>query len=490
MIPFLPWEPDRGPYSATSTDNVLNVTPVANGWGPFNSLSDVSTALSAQCYGAAYFRKSDGTFGLVAGTKTALFLFNSATLGWTDISGLSAPFAVPDGDMWDFERFGTKLFATNLENPLQVYDVDAGGNFAAAAGNPPQARYIWAVGDFLALGYLKEGITEYPQDFIWSGVNDATWWTIGRKGCDRQTLPDGDEIVGGFPFIGGARIIQRKAKRAMVFTPSSQFVFTIQVIDAERGCVAPLSLVTIGANDYVYMTEDGFYRGDGHNPIGAERVNSYFFADVDLDKLEEVQGVADPYQKIVWWRYQDGSGTYKVIGWDWQIDRWTRSDVAAQVLVSAVSPGISWDSTQAATYGSPDDAAWPAGADSRFWKGGRPTFGAFTSSNTLALFTGSNMAATIETASTELIPGSRTFLSGARLVSDSDNYTLQVATADFHGGTETTGTATSPSTVTGMTPFRRDGRLHRFRANIAAGDNWGHAHGIDVEGFIQRSGQR
>lgn len=486
MIPFLPYEPDKGPYSASSTDKALNVIPIANGYGPFSELSDVSSSLGAQCYGAAYFRKSDGTFGIVAGTQTALYLFDSITAGWTAASGSSAPYSVRDGDMWSFARFGSGLYAAALDNAPQVYDVETGGNFSNVPGSPPQARFIWAAGDFLCLGYLKDGADEAPQDLMWSGLNDASWWTVGRKGCDRQTLPDGDEIVGGFPFIGGARIIQRKAKRAMVFNP--QYIFSIQVLDATRGAVAPLSIVPIGAGDYVYLNEDGFYRGDGHAPIGMERVDRYFFADVDLDKLEEVQGAADPFTKMVWWRYQDGSGSYKMIGWNWLLDRWTRSDTAAQVLVAAVAPGISGDAAD--SFGSPDDPTWPASMDSRFWKGGRPTFGAFTSSNMLSLFTGSNAAATIETASTEMIPGSRAFLQGARLLSNADDYTMQVATADYHGGAEDWGTAVSPSTVTGMTPFRRDGRLHRFRATIAAGDVWTHAHGVDVEGLITRSGQR
>ena len=77
----------------------------------------------------------------------------------------------------------------SLEAPPQVYDVETGGSFADLGGSPPQAKYIWAAGDFVVLGYLKTGADEFPQDIHWSGLNDATYWTIDRrKGSDRQTL--------------------------------------------------------------------------------------------------------------------------------------------------------------------------------------------------------------------------------------------------------------------------------------------------------------
>lgn len=484
-IPFVPWAPDLGPYSAVSTDDVQNVSPVANGWAPFHTLSEVSQSLGSQCFGATYYRTSGGVYGLIAGTKTKLYRYVDRTSPWTDIS--SGVYSVPSGEMWSFARFGPGVYATNISNPMQVYNVDSGGTFAPVAGSPPLAKYVWATGDFLTLGYLKDGATEAPMDIMWSGVNDPTFWTVKQRGCDRQRLPDGGEVAGGFPVVGGARIIQRRAKRAMTFAPGSQYVFMVSLIDATHGSVAPLSIIPIGGGDYLYLSEDGFYRGDSHHPISVGRVKDHFFSEIDISYLPEVQGAVDPYRRNAWWRYLDQSGVYRLIGYNWELDRWTRTDTAAQVLVTAVIPGISPDS--ATTYGSPDSPTWPASMDSRFWKGGRPTFAAFTTDNKMKLFTGPNAAATVATPATELIPGSRAFCNGARLISDSPNHTIQVATADRHGGAETLGAPISPSSA-GFTPFRRSGRLHRFVAKIAEGEIWTHLHGIDVEGFIGPDGQR
>lgn len=486
MIPFLPWEPDRGPYAAESTDQVQNLVPIANGWGPMQTLSTVSASLGAACVGAAFYRASDGSFGMIAGTATGLYKLNTTDGTWTDVSGASAPFSVASGQLWQFERFGTGLYATNLEDVLQVYDVDAGGNFAACAGSPPQAKFIKAMGDFLVLGYLKVGADELPQSVHWSGLNDATEWDIGEKFSDRQTLPDGDEIVSLMKATFGGRIFQRNCKRAMTRDP--QYVFRITDIDPDNGAVSPYGIVPIGADDYVYLAEDGFYRGDARTPIGAERVNRYFFADVDLDELDTVQGGVNPFDKLVWWTYLDGGAVRKSIGYDWQLDRWCRSDIAVSYYASAVTAGYTLEQLDAA-FGSNLDA-YTTSLDSRLFKGGRPTFAAFTSDFLLKTFTGANSAGEAQTCQIELIPGARSFLAGARLLTNSDAYTMDVATANLHGGTESWGSAAvSPSTA-GLTPFRRSGRLHRFKASITAGDVWTHMHGVDVEGFVRREGQR
>src|SRR5262249_31018237 len=144
-------------------------------------------------------------------------------------------------------------------------------------GSPPQAKFIAIAGDFILLGYLKVGADEFPQDVQNSGLNDEAYWTIDRKkGADRQKLPDGNEIMGLFAFPGGARIIQRDAKRAYIFT-GGQFIFETRVIDAMRGSIAPNSIVPISANDYVFWRSDGIYRGDDNLPIGAQRVDDFLF---------------------------------------------------------------------------------------------------------------------------------------------------------------------------------------------------------------------
>ena len=491
MIPFGPWEPDKGRFSPDTIDTVNNLNPLANGWGPFADLEEVGSALAGQCLGLWQARASDGTITIIAGTASGLYKYNTATLSWDDISGASAPYNVQAGHLWQAIQFGTKFIVVNLEDPPQVYDVDAGGTFSDLAGTPPQAKFIWIAGDFVVLGYLKVGSTEYPQRIHWSGINDATYWTIDRiKGCDRQDLPDGNEITGGFGFPGAARIFQRDAKRAMIFT-GGMFIFEMRVLDATRGCPSPYSIVPISSNDYVFWRTDGIYRGDDNIPIGAQRVDGYLFGqpdgDVDVSSLDTVQGVADPFNKIVLWCYLSAGGVQKIVGWDWELDQFFPLDTAAEYVFSSAAPGLSLEAADA--YADDVDAVGAPSLDSRIYRGGAPTLGAITSSDKLGYFSGGAMAATIETNTIELNPDNRSFVNGVKLKGDpGSSTTIEVGTAILPDDTVSFGTAYTRSSRTGLYPARKDGFYHRFRVTTAAGDtSFTHIHGVSPQ--VQPSGE-
>lgn len=487
-IAFGPWEPDKGEFNPDTIDTVLNMNPLSVGWGPFPELEEVGSSLGGECRGCWYARKSDGSFRLFAGTATELFLFDTATQTWSSVGG---PYtAVPDGQIWQALQFGTKFIVVQLEAAPQVIDVDSGATFGNLGGTPPQAKYIWAAGDFVVLGYLKVGADEFPSDIHWSGLNDATYWTIDRKkGSDRQTLPDGNEVIGGFGFPGGARIIQKDAKRAMVFTGGA-YIFELRVLDATRGAVG--GIVAISADDYVFWRTDGIYRGDANIPLGAQRVDDFLLdqieADADVTSLDTVQGVADPFNKTVMWAYLGSDGAKKVIAWDWELDRFFRLDVAPLLLFSAVVPGYTLEGMDA-IHASLDDFTPEESFDSRRWKGGAPTIGAFTVSNTLAYFTGGAADGLIETNTLELNPDMRTFVNGCRIKGNpGTNSDMQIGKATLHDDTLTWSSTSSRSSRTGTYPFRVDARLHRFRVNTAAGDTtFTHLHGISAD--AQPSGE-
>jgi hypothetical protein len=131
VIVFPPFEPDRTIYSPGSSVNVVNCIPVQDGWGPLPDLTVISSALASQCLGAVYARTSGGAYRIFAGTATKLYEYNSATLGWTDITRLvGGNYAVPTGDRWTFTVFGLNLFAHNIADDIQYINVDSGTNFA------------------------------------------------------------------------------------------------------------------------------------------------------------------------------------------------------------------------------------------------------------------------------------------------------------------------------------------------------------------------
>jgi hypothetical protein len=320
MSVFAAYEPDRAIFNPAVTTNILNVVPVQDGWGPMPQLVAYSQALPGRCFGATYVRSNTGSFSVIAGTQQRLYRLNPATLAWDDISGSSAPYGVPDGDRWSFARFGPKLLASTIGSPLQIYDVDAPSAFADALGSPPRAKYVTVAGDFVMLAHLLN----QPQRVRWSAINDAEFWISGERGSDFQEFPDGEDITGVFGDSVGAVVVQRKMFRVMTFDPASGFVFRSEVANPARGSIAPLSIVQIGPRDFVYLCEDGFFRGLEGTPIGAERVDRSFLEAINHADLSTVRGVGDPFKKIAWFAWQNSGGMNKLLGYNWQLDRGRR----------------------------------------------------------------------------------------------------------------------------------------------------------------------
>lgn len=390
------------------------------------------------------------------------------------------------GELWTAAVFGTNFYVTNINDPLQVINVDSGTEFADASGSPPQAKYIATVGDFLFLAHLKSGATTYPRKWQHSAINDPTDWSIsGTSGdSDDQEIPDGEEITGILPMAGSsARVFQKKARRMLVFSPGSNPVFQQVDIDspsegsAPRGAIAPHAIVPLGGVSYFALNETGFYLNDEFTPIGAERVDNWFFDTVDRTKIGHIQAVADIARKIVWVRFQDQAGIHQMIGYHWQLDRWLYSDVAAIVLVSSATPGFVLDDLPNTLDSYPDPI------DSPYWQGGAVTFGAFKSDNILYLFSGEKSQATIESATIEFSPGMTSYVSGARLMSNITDYTMQVGTSMLPDGALSWSSPNMRNSRDGRVPFRADAFYHRFRLNISEGGVGTHVHGasIDVE---------
>lgn len=485
VIPFGPFEPDRSNFSGSSSNNVVNALPVADGWGPAPGVVEISQALPDTCRGAIYVRDSVGNYTIIAGTDTRLYKLNTTDYSWTDVSGPSAPYAVPLGDSWTFTVFGTQLLAHNITNPIQTYNIESGGVFADLAGSPPKAKYSWVAGDFVVLGYLAA--TNGQRQIQWSGLNDATWWTIGQKMCDYQELPEGNEVMGGFGEIGGFTVIQRNGMQSFPFAPSSGFTFTRTVLNPKQGTVAPRSIVSIGPSQFFYLSEDGFFGGSQRTSIGGERVDKWFLTQIDPRFLVDVQGVADPYEKIVWWKYQTPNGDFRRLGYDWQLDRWCTTDLQVGEMVALATPGTTWDGLDT-LYANIDAVNVPF--DSRIFLGGRPTMATFTSANKLAFFSGPNLEATIDTADIELDPTYRTFVNGARVVTDAPTFTLADGTSDYQGGTITFSSDNTPN-VAGLVPFMADGRLHKFRLDIPTGTAWSIASAVNLpDNCVIQSGEQ
>lgn len=472
MIPFPPFEPDRSRFAFGSSPLAINCMPVADGWGPIPQFVPVSTALPGAPRGACYVRTSTGAFKIFAGTETGLYQFDTATQGWTDVSGTT--YSVPVNDKWQFEQFGDTLVATQLGDPVQYINIESGTQFDDLPGSPPRAKYVGTAGDFVILAHLAGD----PLGIRTSGIGAADFWTTGLRLSGDQTLPDGEDIQGLLGGENGCYIFQRKKIRQLSITSNVDFPFVINVVNASRGVVSPLSIAGIGPDVIGYLSADGFCLGVEGRPIGGERVDRWFNGQLDQTALLDVVGTADPYQKIIWWQATRPDQTRFMVGYQWQLDRWCYSDQNLANLVDLVTPSVSWDAADD-YFANWDDADVPW--DARFLTGGLPTFAAFDNQNRLGFFSGLPMQATVDTGLVQLASGRRAYLKSARAVTDAATFTMRAGAVATHGGTMTLGSPVTPYSTTGVCHFRLPGLLHQFRQTIPAGEPWNHIIGLEPE---------
>ena len=150
-----------------------------------------------------------------------------------------------------------------------------------------------------------------------------------------------------------------------------------------------------------------------------------------------------------------------------------------QVLLRASSQGFTLDGLD--TIGTDIDADPPfdQSFDAAKWQGGSLRFGAFDTDNKLAFFTGSTLAATIDTKETQLTPGRRSKVTSLRPLVDGGTLTCQIGGRDLLTASNSFDTAASINTI-GECRVRNSNRYHRARTSIAAGGTWAHAQGVGI----------
>ncbi len=161
----------------------------------------------------------------------------------------------------------------------------------------------------------------------------------------------------------------------------------------------PLSLVRAGERIFFFSSQ-GFHQilpGSYPTPIGRERVDRTFFADLDRGNLQLFMGAADPRNTRVFWAYKSVNGTAnrfdKILCYDWVLDKFTPIKKVGQYLLQMAQPGLTLEGLDA-IYPSID--AMTISLDD-FSPATSPEIAAFDDGNMLSFFRGQNLEATLET---------------------------------------------------------------------------------------------
>jgi hypothetical protein len=481
LIPHGEYRPDVSDYQGASSRLVLNVLPQGDGYGPHPSFSGFTKMLPSPCRGAFYALKNDGTVATFAGTTTKLYQLNNTNFQWVDVSvGGGSYSALSTTAQWQFAQTGNFVFATQANAVLQVFDLTSSTTFSAALGSPPQAAYISVVGPFLVLS----GLLSLPYRIQWSGLNNfnsATAWTAGISFSDFQDFPDGGITRG---IAGGTQsgiVFQDQIIRSMAFVPGSPIVFQIDKIADGMGLFAPYSIIRAGGSIFFYAGQ-GFHRidpGAAPAPIGREKVDRTFIADLDIGNLQLFMGASDPRSTRVYWSYKSVSGANgafdKLLGYDFLLNRFFPVQMSGQYLLGISQSGVTLEALDAIAPGDSVDAMTLSLDD--FATAVQPQLGQFDSTGMLGFYSGPALEATMQTAE-QGTDWQRLDIGGFKPITDAKTLFGSIFYRDTQEDTPIQSVEVGRSTRTGRCDMMRDARYIRFQTRISAGATWTFAAGV------------
>ena len=468
-IAFGEWTPDQ-PGLTNGLQRAENVFPQANGYGAVPIVVDYSAAASETLNNVVAGRTTVGGTILFAGGATKLFKLDQADLSLDNVSK-SGNYTTPTDQRWRFTQFGNVVIAANGYDKLQGFNVNSASLFADLAADAPTARYVTIVRDFVVSGNIQ---SSYPNRVQWSALNDeSSWTTSATTQADFQDIPDGGSVVGITGGEFGLILMDRSIYRMSYV--GSPLVFQFDNITRNLGCYEANSVIQYAGMTF-FLGDDGFYACDGQTilPIGNEKVNRFFFNDVDQGTIYLMSAAVDPAKKLIIWAYASlGSATVdKLIIYNFQTQKWSSGTTTADRIATTSTPAVTLEGMDA--YGNLDTIM--TSFDSRLWLGGRLQL-AGVNGTKIVTFTGANATAYLETGDIE-VPGATSAITMVKPLVDDGSANVAVATRRLLNETVTYGTAAS-SDAENRVSIRSVGRFHRLQ--LSPTGSWSTAIGMDIE---------
>jgi hypothetical protein len=461
-IEFGEWMPDQAGITG-AIQEAYNVIPQAIGYGALPELVEFSGAASENLTNV-FATKYGGTTTIFAAGTTKLFKFDSTDLSLDNVSKSGG---YTTADRFYFTQFGQKLIAANGNAKLQVWDLGGSTLFADLASDAPTAKFVTVVRDFV----VAANTSSAPSTVYWSDINDETDWTPSDLSqADSQIIPDGGDIRG---ITGGefGLVLLEKAISRMSYVGAPLF-FQFDTIAKNIGCYEANSIAQFG-NLTFFLSDDGFYVCDGQtvSPIGAEKVDRFFFTNVDQSKLNEMSATVDTVKKLVIWQFTDIFSRKRFMIYNWQSKKWSEGETTSDYLAPIATAGTTLEALD--TFGTMDSIS--TSFDSRLWAGGK-FVSAGTKGAKIVTFTGSPKQGFITTG--DIGNGSQSIITLAKPKIDNGTSTVAVYSRNLLTATPTFGTPTA-SDDENRVSLRSSGNYHRVRV-YPVGANWKTAVGVEI----------
>ncbi|WP_208436200.1 hypothetical protein [Bartonella phoceensis] len=475
FFPIADYRPDVADINGIFTDELINVLPADGSYIPIPSFQPLTEPCPDRLLGALAVKTKNGV-SIIIGTREKIYILDNTTQQWKDISRKGKSYLANVDAPWSFALFGDYVIAVNANDKPQVIDINHDKQFRDLGGNPPQAGIVRVWGDFVCLMQL----TEYPRRVHWSGLNDAEFWTVGKKSCDYQDFPDGGSVQGATETTNPI-IFMRSAIYAGSFIPGSKIIFSFQKIHDKRGAKNAESIVCRGDMAF-FADEGGFYQITNEGqiiPIGFEKVDRTMIAKSGQNILS---AAIDGMYNRVYWMIDNDESNYKriLLIYDWGLKKWTKAVVGIKTILPIFVAGTTLEGLDQVAQ-SIDDL--PFSLDSKVWKNESPILGAFDYQGRMGSFSGPPMACVVTSQEMGQTNGMITRVKNIMPQVNSGEFYLSVGVRFRQSFEEETVwlPEKKPSHNTGQIHSRARARFYRFKLRIPEGRNWSHVSGFDVE---------
>ena len=474
VVKFGEWLPDQAALGNPQTV-VKNAIPQAQSYASAPGIEVLSDAIASRAFAGFWCMDQSLNFYFFAGCASKLYTYDGDGT-WTDVSQ-AGDYSV---DNWQFILWGERVIAIGDGDVPQYFDLGSSVDFADLT-NATAASCGAVVGDFIMLG----GGTD-PANVRWSGFNDSTAWTpSATTQSDTQTLFGvGTTVKNIIPQGYSAVIFCDRSIRVATYV-GPPLVFRFETIEEDRGTLARNAIAWSGSNIFYYGL-DGFYQfrmGQGSIPIGMEKVDRFIAEDLDFSRLDEMRAAIDRRYQICFWTYPSlSTGTYRLIGYRWQLQKWTIIDADLETIFD-YNTGPTTVEGLDTLYATIAD--FDISVDSPNLSTGKSFLGGFNTEHKLASMTGtgSPLTMTLETGEANTV-GKRISVKSVRPLIDGEG-TLYAGTRDNQDENYSYGDGISENTI-GEFDVRSSARYHRFKFTSTTPIE--HAQGFEV--FFRKEGRR
>ncbi len=481
IIEFGEYTPDLPDYKNPGSTEAKNVTPSGTSYKQFLGPTVLSSdAVDDTCRGAFSTRDADGNSTTFVAVDDKLYKYDSNS--HTDES--NGTYNLGTDERWEFTQLGFTVVASNIADNMQQWTLGTSTDFADLDAGAPKARHIGTVRTFLVAGNTDDADGVLPHRVRWSAIGDPTDWTVSSATqSDYQDLAgEGgwvQRIIGG---EYGVVFLEREIYR-MTYV-GSPVVFQFDAVEKHRGTPAPGSCIKVG-NWIFYLADDGFYIFDGQEsiPIGANRIDRTFWADVDPAYLWNIWTAVDPDDKIIYCAYPNNDATAgrpnRILMYNYAPNatrRWSYAETDMAMIFNQQAEGYTLEGLDAV---SSDLDALAFSLDSRAWTNNQTVLAGYNSANKLVTFSGDPLDAVLETTEAALKEGRRCRITRTRPLVEGSNATITLQVGEKNKTNEAVSWQGVRSQLSsGDIPVRSNAFYHRFRANISGG--FDHAIGVEV----------